>query len=201
MTSNKMNLDFFQNWMGQPGQIKQLQLFLALSVLLLLFLSFQLLNTNMELSKLEKNFRRANLKSAAEVLKPQAHGSLEGEPVQEQVPKISEAELRDFIGNYMIKFFTITEEANAFVAKHTAEALFESSIKNELLNRKTQKINSKFKVKNLLLESVDATTAKAICFGREHFPKGDYEDRDFIIELLVDTAKLNVKAIPVFKIE
>lgn len=200
MTSNKMNLDFFQNWMGQPGQIKQLQLFLALSVLLLLFLSFQLLNTNMELSKLEKSFRRANLKSTAEVLKPQAADVVDAK-AKEQVPKISEAELRDFIGNYMIKFFTITEEANVFVEEHTTEALFESSIKDELLNRKTQKINSKFKVKNLLLESVDATTAKAICFGREHFPKGDYEDRDFIIELLVDTAKLNVKAIPVFKIE
>lgn len=179
-----MNNEIFENWMKQPGLVKKLQGFLALSVILNMFLFMQILpNTAKE-----------------KTVKAEPQAQIQEEKVTRQ-SKITELELKEFIDQYLDNFFSSSETALEFIQSFSSANLFEKSLKTELETRISQKINSKFMLDDLFLESVSSNQAKAIILGRETFPEHDYENRSFTIQLIINTEKLQVESIPVFKID
>jgi len=177
-----MHSEFFESWMKQPGSIKKLQGVLALSVILNLFLFMQFLPST---DKVET------------VVESQ---TLTTEDESNKQSKITEEELKEFVGKYMQNFFSSNEEALNYIKTFSSENLFERTIKKEMETRMEQKIISEFKLDDLFLDSVSSTEAKAIILGRESFPNRDYEERSFTIELIINTEKLQVESIPVFKV-
>lgn len=176
----------FKKWMAQPGVIKKLQGFLCLSVIINLFLAIQIVQPINQKSKEVKNQIPQSIKVNAE-----------DEPRQS---KISETDLKDFIRKYITNFFDISSDAINFIKSFSSKNLFENSLKKELEARSTAKIISEFKLDDLILESISSNQAKALILGREIFPNGDYESRHFTIELIIDTEKIEVESIPVFKL-
>lgn len=170
--------------MKQPGLIKKLQGFLALSIILNLFLFMQILPSATKETKVP-----------IEVQSP-----VTAEENINRQSKISEAELKEFTEKYLENFFSSHEDSLEFIQDFSSTSLFERSLKSELETRISQKITSQFTVDDLFLDSVSSNQAKAIILGRETFPKHDYENRSFTIQLIINTEKLQVESIPVFKI-
>lgn len=180
-----MNNEIFENWMKQSGLVKKLQGFLALSVILNMFLFMQILPNNTK-------------EKLAEVPKEVQASQAQDETTRQS--KITEEELKEFVNKYLDNFFSSSQIALEFIQSFSSESLFERSLKGELETRISQKINSEFLLDDLFLESVSSTQAKAIILGRESFPNHDYENRSFTIQLIINTEKLQVESIPVFKI-
>ncbi len=168
----------FNQWMQQPGLVKKLQLFLFISVLLNLILGQEIINARLAKSKKQTI-------------------------AQQQIPEISsqltEVELRDFVTKYLEAFFDTSNESIALLASQTEAELFILEIKPEIIKRKDLALESHFELDDIYLDSLDDKHAKAISIGREVF-NGDYTDRNFTIELVINTKELKVESIPVFKV-
>ncbi|MDD9898631.1 MAG: hypothetical protein OXU45_06490 [Candidatus Melainabacteria bacterium] len=168
----------FQAWMRQAGIIKKLQLVLALSLLLNLALGQEIIRSKF--------------------ISPMAETGLEQE--LEAKPQITEAELRDFVETYLLSFFDLSQKSFDFLEDKTVQDLFVHDLRPELVKRRELKLESRFQLDDIYLDSLDSGHAKAICLGREIF-NGNYMDRNFNIELIVQTPDLIVSSIPVFKVE
>ena len=169
----------FKQWMHQPGIIKQLQLALTISIVIIILLSQQIIS-----NKTSKDL--ANKKAPV---------------IEKEIPKqVTEDELNSLIQEYLSKFFSTKQEALEFLKAHTETDLYLHSIEPEVLKRTELKLRSEFELNDLYLESINSTQAKAICIGQENFPNGDYQARNFHIEIIIDTSSMKVVAIPVFQI-
>lgn len=185
---------YFEDWMLQSGKVKKLQLLLALAVIIILFLLSQIMSS-MTNTKDISSFNRA----------PASKQQVKASPEAKSRPKVTEGEAKAFVKGYLESFFSTEESAYSFVKLGTAEALFISSIESELLSRKEQSIKSEFKMSSIYVEPYKDTKVKAYVFGQEHFPNGDYENRKFTIEMILDILngeqKIKVSAIPVFRVD
>lgn len=168
----------FAAWMRQAGIIKQLQLFLTVSLLLNFVLAQEIIRSKFRLDSVETQ--------SVEQL--------------ESSPQITEAELRDFVESYLLSFFDLSQKSFDFLEDNTVQDLFVHDLRPELVKRRELKIQSRFQLDDIYLDSLDSKHAKAICLGREVF-NGDYMDRNFNIELIVMSPELKVSSIPVFKVE
>lgn len=171
----------FKSWMLKPGIVKQLQLYLFVSILLNILLVQQLLNINLKQVEAKKSIKVKKI-------------------IEEVKPQLSENDFKNFIQEYLGNFFSIEESALAYLQKHTDIELYENLIQVELLNRRKQKIHSKFNLEDIYIEEVNSNQVKAICIGREEFLADNYLPRNFTIEFIVDVLKLKVVSIPVFKV-
>lgn len=168
----------FAAWMRQAGIIKKLQLFLTVSLLLNFVLAQEIIRSKFRLDSVETQ--------SVEQL--------------ESSPQITEAELRDFVESYLLSFFDLSQKSFDFLEDNTVQDLFVHDLRPELVKRRELKIQSRFQLDDIYLDSLDSKHAKAICLGREVF-NGDYMDRNFNIELIVMSPELKVSSIPVFKVE
>lgn len=168
--------------MQRPGIIKQLQLYLTISILLNILLTQQIFNLRIK-----------------EGIKPETKKE---KSIKEKSKTVSlpEEDLRDFIQEYLENFFSIEESSLDYLQSHTDIELYESTIKTELLNRQKQKIQSKFNLEDIYIEAINDKQVKAICIGIEDFLAGDYISRNFTIEFIVDATKFKIVSIPVFKV-
>ena len=171
--------DAFSNWMLQAGLIKKLQLIVVVSVLLNLALAYELIDS------------RIVSKTVNETV---------SEDLLTNESQISELELRNFVESYLSSFFDLSQAAIDRLADMTDKELFVLEIRPEMIRCQEMQLKSKFQLDDIFLDSLDEQHAKAICLGRELF-NGDYMDRNFSIELIVDTKNLLVQSIPVFRIE
>jgi hypothetical protein len=172
----------FKQWMQQPGVVKQLQLALTVSIVIIILLTQQLISNNLIKHESNKEKSAVNETNTAS---------------QHQV---TEDDLNNLIQKYLTEFFSTKEEALEFLKAHTVTDLYLSSIEPEVKKRIELKLTSTFELNDLYLESINATQAKAICIGQENFPNGDYQPRNFHIEIIIDTSSMKVVAIPVFQI-
>lgn len=192
----RMANQFFESWMKQSGQVKQLQLYLAVAVLMIIFLLSQLMNNAVQSPDKSKFKNNQQIEAGAK-------GS---SAAQSKVNRVSEQEVEAFTRDYMTKFFSTEDSSYDFIKAHTVGSMFVSTIAPEINARREQKITSVFKINNLYVEVFSPTQIKAYCFGRETFPEGDYEDRKFVVEMIVDVPQgkekdLKVSSIPVFRVE
>lgn len=171
--------DAFSQWMQQAGLIKKLQLIVVLSLLLNLALVYELIESRIIPKTVKESVSEELLTNESQ---------------------ISELELRNFVENYLVNFFDLSQSAIDTLANITDKELFALEIRPEMIRRQEMKLVSKFKLDDIFLDSLDEQHAKAICLGRELF-NGDYMDRNFSIELIIDTNNLVVQSIPVFRIE
>ena len=168
--------------MQQAGIIKQLQLALTVAIIIIILLSEQLISNN-----LTKN--------------PTTKKNPEQSKIIQQSPNpVTEEELNNLVRAYLNNFFSTKDEAIDYLKAHTETELFLHSIEPEIKKRIELKLTSQFEINDLYLESINNTQAKAICLGQESFPNGDYQNRNFTIEMLIDIATLKIVAIPVFQI-
>lgn len=168
----------FNQWMQQPGLVKKLQLFLLISVLLNLILGQEIIGSRLIKSEKQPTAQKQILEISS---------------------KFTEAELRDFVTQYLKAFFDTSSESMALLASQTEAELFILEIKPEIIKRKDLALESHFELDDIYLDSLDDKHAKAISLGREVF-NGDYTDRNLTIELVINTKELKVEAIPVFKV-
>lgn len=184
-----MNTKVFEKWMKQSGLVKQLQCYLALSVVFNLFLGMQLVNAN-------------SLKPTEQVQVAESQGQASN---PKQKLQVTEASINNFIRAFLDKFFKIDEESFAYIKEHSDADLFTSSLEAELKTRRSQEIKSKFRINSMYFESIGGDQVKAYCFGDEVFLAGDYQDRSFEIQLIINLAKgvgaFDVVAIPVFHLK
>ncbi len=169
----------FKQWMQQAGIIKQLQLSLTIAIIIIVLLSQQLISNNISKDQVTKK------KAIVTETSPE---------------KVSEEELNNVVKEYLNNFFSTKDEAIEYLKAHTETELFLHSIEPEIKKRIELKLASQFEINDLYLETINSNQAKAICLGQESFPNGDYQSRNFTIELLIDTTTLKTVAIPVFQI-
>ncbi len=173
----------FKQWMQQAGIIKQLQLSLIIAIIIIVLLSQQLISNNINKDQTSKK----NTTTAAATIKQNSN-------------PISEEDLNKLVKEYLSMFFSTELEAVEYLKAHSDTELFLHSIEPELKKRIELNLASQFEINDLYLESINRTQVKAICLGQENFPNGDYQSRNFTIEILIDTGSLKVVAIPVFQI-
>ncbi len=173
----------FKQWMQQAGIIKQLQLALTISIIIIALLSQQLISNN-----ISKDLSTKKKPSATKITKEAS------KPVTEQ-------ELNNVVTEYLNNFFSTNAEAIEYLKTHTDTELFMHSIEPEIRKRIELNLASQFEINDLYLESINSNQVKAICLGQENFPNGDYQSRNCTIEILIDTSSLKVVAIPVFQIK
>jgi hypothetical protein len=178
----------FLEWMSQPGPIKKLQAAIALSIVLNIFLISQLIPARQQaLSPIKTNKEKISMVQ-------------DGDSNEIRQSKITETELKDFIKQYLNNFFSSTQVGLEFIETFSSKSLFEKNLRKELDLRITNRIESEFNIDDLFLESISSKQAKTIIIGQENFPKRDYQNRSFTIELIIDTERILVESIPVFKI-
>lgn len=165
--------------MLKPGIVKQLQVALFISILVNMIFVYQLIY---------------------QVSKPQDRSPAATESPVLKKPQLTEQELKIFIKEYLNNFFASTEAGISFVQEHSSKELFESNLKQELAARIELKIESKFELTDIYLESINESSARAFIRGQELFTKNDYVNREYAIELIIDTNKLQTTNIPKFEI-
>lgn len=172
----------FKQWMQQPGIVKQLELALTISIVIIFFLGQQLLGD--KLSANQRTKETPNITKTTEA----------------ELRQVTEEELNSLIREYLDNFFSVQSESIEYLKLHTETDLYLHSIEPEIKKRIELKLISEFELNDLYLESINSTQAKAICIGQENFPQGDYQSRNLHIELIIDTSALKIVAIPVFQI-
>jgi hypothetical protein len=170
-------LSSIDSWMKQNSQIKQLQFYLAVSLLFSLLLSMQLVNTNTQLKTLRKS---------SKIPQTQTH--------EDNKPEA-------FVTEYLNSFFAFDPLSLDYIREHSSQALLAENLEIQLKARRESQIQSELLIHDIYLEYLDANNIKAICFVSEKFTDKNYKDRNLIIELVINLEKLMVTSIPVFKIE
>lgn len=178
----------FLAWMSQSGIVKKLQAALALSIVLNIFLCSQIISNKQQ------------TKTSVKTINEKAPTVIDGDINETRQSKITEKELKEFIKQYLENFFSSTPAGLEFIETFSSKSLFELSLKKELELRITNKISSEFKIDDIFLESISRKQAKTIVVGRETFPQKDYQTRSITLELIIDTEKILVESIPIFKI-
>jgi hypothetical protein len=178
----------FLAWMSQAGIVKKLQAGLAFSLVFNIFLFSQIISN------------RQQNKTIVKASKEKAPALIDDEANETRQSKITETELKDFIKQYLKNFFSSSQDGLEFIETFSSKSLFDSSLKKELEFRISNKINSEFRIDDLFLESLSKKQAKTIIIGKENFPNKDYQARAITLELIIDTEKILVEAIPIFKI-
>ncbi len=168
----------FKQWMKQAGIIKQLQLALAVCLIVIALLIQQLISSNAS---------QVTVKNTTS-------------QVKQEKEEVTEAELQDLVENYLANFFGTSEAALDYLKTHTETDLFLHNIEPEIQKRIAIKLSSQLALSDLYIESINSNQAKAICLAQENFPNGDYQSRQFNIELIIDTSSMKIVAIPVLQI-
>jgi|GEM_PF-6283945 len=163
-------------WLEQLGIVKKLQVALVLSWILIILMGMQLISSESK-QKLIKTIAQTSAVS-------------------------SSTDIESFARNYINKLFATNSDENmSFLQEHSDSDLYLNNIYPELKAREKQKIHSEFQINQLYIEAENETKSKIVCFGKESFPQGSYQSRELTLELLLDTSKLKVLSIPVFRAE
>jgi hypothetical protein len=171
--------NLIDGWMNEPGSKKALQVYLISSLSVLFFLALHLIDLHSQIH----NFKNPKVKEESIEVLP------------------SESELKEFLLEYLQNLFSVDEDSHKFLMSHSDANLWKNSLEIEINKRKEKNINSYFKIESLYLESLDASKAKAICYGIETFPDKTFKDRNLLLELVINTKELKLLAIPLFRIE
>ncbi len=173
-------MELITKWLNQAGIIKKLQVTIALSLVINIFLAQQILKLNKDIDNL-KNPAMQKLKTKSK-------------------PNLEQA--RIFAREYLEQFFSKPDkELIGYLHDHSEENLFIKNIYPELVARSKQNIESELEIQQLYIEENGAEKVKAICFAREQFLSGNYATRNLSIELIIDMEQMKVNSIPVFKVE
>ena len=175
-----------QEWLKQPGIIKKLQTFLAVSICLNIFFIFD---------KIPKRTAKAQAPTVVQA--------------EERLDGITDTELSRFVHEYLKYFFNTGIIAEKYIAEKTSPELFEAQIKEQLAIREENKLESNFNILDSYSETLtrEAKTEelKIIIAGTENFSNKDYQARtitmSFIIKADLESRDLLVTAIPEFKVE
>lgn len=169
-----------ENWLENPGIVKKLQVALALSLIVNIFLV---------ISKI-----------------PSPQKEVTEAPIMEETSKrqaqVSEIEIKSFIKEYLNYFFSTGLVAKSFIEKHSDSLLFKGQLEAQLDSRTKAELASNFNILDFYIEPLGKEDFKVILVGIESFINKDYKDREItmILNLNYSEDKFTVKAIPQFDI-
>ena len=167
-------------WLEQAGIVKKLQIALAISICLNLFLCLSII------PKPSKKIAEA-----------------QEEIIEKEEKTISETKIKNFIKDYLNYFFGTGLVAKSFIEKHTENNFFENELAQQLESRTQKKLSSNFNVMDFYIEAIGGSNYKVILVGIESFENKDYQDREITMILVLEHANDSfiVQSIPQFDIK